>query len=360
MSRIDRSLFLCLFLLFAGFLSACGGAFDEKVAVPAEGGGGTTVEADEPDAGGDTTAPTTVPAAPTTVAATTVVPETVEIAPEELAQLRKVVEVVVDDVAPAADADQCVLDGLVQNPDLVEAALQLEINQSVAAIPLESQLALYRLLVDCAGPELVGSEVGAGFAEGAELEVAPGELSECFGAELSGPDGPLVIAGLVAVGEELAPPPESREPLVNTLSTCVPAKLLIDFAVAELADDVTFTDALDLGCVDSSYTGEVSTAGMWEAFLDNPELEFTELDPEVTSGIFGPLFDCISLGTVIAAEAAADGIDLSAATVDCLDAEFAELDIFAKFLAGEEPDDAVLGAAVLSCLSPEELLALGG
>ncbi|MEE9413791.1 MAG: hypothetical protein V3V01_00820, partial [Acidimicrobiales bacterium] len=280
MSNNNRSSLLALVLLFVIVLSACGGAFDEKVTVPADAGDSASddgaaeandsAEPREADTGSadSTTVPETSP--PTTFEA-----EPAEVAPEQVAQLRKVVEEVVTDLAPGTDSDQCVLDGLVADPELLESALQLEVSQSAAGLPLQSQLVLYRLLLDCAGPELVGAEVGAGFAEGAGLATTPGELSECFGAELVAADGPLVLAGLVAIGEDLAPPSETRDPLVSTLSTCVPAELLIDFAVDELSEDVTFTDALDVACIESANTGDVSTAGIWEAFIDNPELDFT-------------------------------------------------------------------------------------
>ena len=62
---------------------------------------------------------------------------------------------------------------------------------------------------------------------------------------------------------------------------------------------------------------------------------------------------------VIAAAAADEGVTLSADTVGCIDGALDTGGLVDTFLTGTELDEAQLFGAILPCLSPEELGALG-
>jgi len=59
----------------------------------------------------------------------------------------------------------------------------------------------------------------------------------------------------------------------------------------------------------------------------------------------------------MAAEAAADGAELSEASIECIDTELADLDFLAAL--NDPAAEQLIGLAVLGCLTPEELLAFG-
>ena len=63
-------------------------------------------------------------------------------------------------------------------------------------------------------------------------------------------------------------------------------------------------------------------------------------------------------GPIVAAEAAADGIDLSEATVDCISDAVRSSDFLDGFFTGDDPSDAELAGVIFGCLSPEELAQL--
>jgi len=165
---------------------------------------------------------------------------------------------------------------------------------------------------------------------------------------------------MIAVAEENPPPEVAREPLVATLSNCVPALFVTDVLVAELTSDPTFVEAADLECIEARYSGSSLLDPMWAAYIDSPSVSFSDLPPEVITAVFGPFFECVSFGAVMAAEAASDGVDLSVESVACIDAGAASLGLFEKMLTGQELDEDVVVPMVLGCLSPEELAAMVG
>ena len=65
------------------------------------------------------------------------------------------------------------------------------------------------------------------------------------------------------------------------------------------------------------------------------------------------------MGQVVAGQFAVTGVDLSQATIDCIDAEFADIPI--EGIINEDPSlEADMSRILLGCLSPEEFAALGG
>ncbi|MCP5025331.1 MAG: hypothetical protein GY929_03525 [Actinomycetia bacterium] len=253
------------------------------------------------------------------------------------------------------EVEKCVVTGILDDGDLFAATVGLSPSAEMTDLELDDQLALLELSVDCAGPELFGQFMAEGFAEGSGM-APPDGMSECFAAEFASSDGPPVMAGLVAVGNGVPANPKVRGPVIDALTECVPASFVTEAVVVELAADPTFEDAADLECIDLAYAEATTIEPLWAAYVDAPTDDFSDMPPEVAVAVFGPLFNCISFGAVMAAEAAADGVDLSAQSVACIDQELAGAGLFEAILAGQEPDEAVLAAAILGCLTPEELL----
>lgn len=257
-----------------------------------------------------------------------------------------------------ADVEACVIVGAIGDPPLLAALITAGDDAELSDLEFEDQLALFELAVECGGPDLTGQFISDGFADGSGVD-APPEMVDCFVEKINRDEGALIMAGMIALGDDVAPPEQTKGPLVDTLTNCVPASFLASTAVSELADDPTFVEATDTDCIDAAYADNSLTRPLWVALVDDPGSDFADLPPEVTAEVFSPLFGCISFGQVVAAEAAADGVVLSDGTISCIDDEFVELGFFDSILLGEEPDDAAIGAIVISCFTPEELLQLG-
>ena len=96
----------------------------------------------------------------------------------------------------------------------------------------------------------------------------------------------------------------------------------------------------------------------------NPGADFNDLEPgqagDALDGLFNVIFSCVSMGQVVAQQfATAGGTQLSQASIDCIDAGFAEVPIEA--LINQDPSlEADMTRIIFQCLSPEELAGLGG
>ncbi len=257
------------------------------------------------------------------------------------------------------EAEQCVVKGVLETPGLLSAAVALGPESEFTDLDQDHQLALLGLAVDCAGPELLGEFMAEGFSEGMNIET-PDEMAECFADRIGGSEGSLVLAGLAALGNDITPEPDLQVPVVDLLDDCVPGSLFADLMVSEFTTDPAMADAVDGGCISAAYATESSMRPMWEAMVDSPDLDFEDLPPDAFEAIITPLLDCISFGTVIAAEAEGDGVVLSPETITCIDDEISGSGLIETFFTGVEPDDETLGLALLACMSPEELQQMAG
>lgn len=329
--------FLVLLIALSLFAAACinsNSGDDEVVAEgSAEGSGDASGSADSDD----DTAPT---------------PEGVNAEMPEGEDAAVVSSVVSGAVSPEVEA--CVVAGAIKNPSLLATMITSGSDTDFSQLSDDDQITLLELAVECGGPELMAGYIAQGFAESSDFDAPPG-MADCFAKAISDDDGSLVMAGMIAIGEEVVPAEEAKVPLVDTLTECVPASFLSSTIVTELAEDPAFVDAADTECIDAAYADDDSIRPMWVAMVDDPSAEFSELPPEVATQVFLPLFNCISFGQVVAGEAAADGLELSQTSIDCIDGEFEELGFFETILLGEEPDAASIGGIVLGCLTPEEL-----
>lgn len=268
-----------------------------------------------------------------------------------------VASAIAGDVPP--EVEDCVTRSLFSEPSLFVALIGQGENFVLTDLDFEDQVTLGEITIDCAGPELMGEFVAEGFAEGSDME-APPEMIECFERRFVADDGALVFVGMTAVGEEVTPAEPAQEPLIDTLTECVSGSFLATAIVDDLAaEDPTFAEAIDAECVDTAYAEDPEIIRpLWTEFVLNPQAEFTEVSPTVTASVFSPLFGCLSFGKVLQAQS--PDVDLSDATIECIDTRFAELGFFETLLAGEEPDETALQTVLLECLTSEELLQLAG
>ncbi|MEL7207222.1 MAG: hypothetical protein AAGK32_03155 [Actinomycetota bacterium] len=268
-----------------------------------------------------------------------------------------VASAIAGDVPP--EVEDCVTRSLFSEPGLFIALIGQGENFVLTDLPFDDQVTLGEITIDCAGPELMGQFVAEGFAEGSDLE-APPEMIDCFERRFVADDGALVFVGMAAVGEEVTPEEPAQEPLIAALTECVSGSFLANAIVDDLAaEDPTFAESIDAECVDSAYAADPDIIRpLWTEFVLNPQSEFTDVSPTVTTSVFSPLFGCLSFGKVI--EAQVPDLELSESTIDCIDTRMAELGFFETLLAGEEPDEAALQTVLLDCLTAEELLQLAG
>ncbi len=210
------------------------------------------------------------------------------------------------------------------------------------------------LAINCAEPGVLGDYMVDSFSDGSGID-APDEMGVCLEDRLRGPDGEQVILGFIAVGDDRPAPDSARQPLIDTMVECLPGSLFADAITSEISEDPSMADAIDSDCVAEGYEDPSITEDFWTAFVDSPDAEFEDLPPEVQAQFMAPIINCLSFSSIIAAEAEADGVTLSQSTLDCIDDEIADSGLMEDLFAGGEPDEAVLGGAILGCLTAEEL-----
>jgi hypothetical protein len=254
------------------------------------------------------------------------------------------------------EAEACVLDELANDLGLLGTVMMAD---EFSDLSDADQAEVVKISFACTEPGVMAGFMVQSFNEGSELE-APDEMGTCLEGKLSGPEGELVILGFIAVGNEEQPLSEARQPLIDTMSECLPGSLFADVISQSLGEDPTMADALDPVCVEDGYSTPGSMDSFWAAFVDNPALDFEDLPADVQADVIGPVLDCIQFGAVIAAEAEKDGVFLSDDSVTCIDEKIAESEMMSTIIAGGEPDQAAIAGAILGCLSSEELQQLGG
>lgn len=251
------------------------------------------------------------------------------------------------------DVEECLIDTIGTDPDLARALKALE-SDEITDLALDDQLTVFELTGDCAGAEVLGELTGQSFAEGADLEAAPG-VGSCLGEAMVADDGPLVMAGFAGLETPGGVPPEARDALIETMTKCIPGTMIGNIIATEATSDPELAGAVDPGCVRRAYL-DVDIEPLWTAFVDTSgTLDFGQLPPDLEAAVMGPLLGCISFGAVLAEELAASEVELSESTVACLDDEFRSSNLISEILAGGEPNEEQLGLIMFSCLTPDEL-----
>ena len=255
-----------------------------------------------------------------------------------------------DDAFPV-EVEACLYGEIADDEQLLAALIS---GQDFEDLEDVEQARVASLAINCAEPGVLGDYMVDAFSEGSGID-APDEMGDCLEGRMRGPDGEQVILGFIAVGDDRPAPESARQPLIDTMVECLPGSLFADAITSEIADDPSMADAIDEDCVAEGYEDPSITEDFWTAFVDSPDAEFEELPPEVQAQFMAPIINCLSFSSIIAAEAEADGVTLSQSTLDCIDDKIAESGLMEELFAGGEPDEAVLGAAILGCLSADEL-----
>lgn len=250
------------------------------------------------------------------------------------------------------DETACALSALAEQPALLRRTLQGQTDE----LPIADQTDLAIIAFDCA-PGAVAAAFSEGFTASADLDVPP-EVGECF-IEAMGegqPDRRAIVTGFVALGEDQPVPPEARAPVVDTMVRCFPGSVIGDAIAAEALADPALEGAVDAECLGAQLDGD-RLRPVWELLVENPALDFDDLDPATIGSFTEGIFACLSFGAIVASQLEPLGIELSAESSACIDREAAGLD---PALLTTEEGAAQLGAVMLGCLTPEELTAIGG
>lgn len=263
-------------------------------------------------------------------------------------------------VSPSSE--QCMLDGLLAEPDLLGAIITAGPDADVADLSEPDQLAAVELGLSCVTAEEISASIQAGFDADVASQALAGEAADCVGTRLtddSDPDRTQLLLALVAVGDDQLPTPEQGTLLTALMVECIDAGFLVDATLASVVDDPLLATAIDRGCLDSAIDNEAYMERFWGLFVANSDTEFEDLSAEQQLTIVGPFFECVSFGTVTAASAAEEGVSLSSDTIACIDGAIETDELVDAFVSGGELDESRFVAAVLSCLTPAELAALG-
>lgn len=248
----------------------------------------------------------------------------------------------------------CALQSLAAQSDLLTRTLGADDPLTLA---IDDQADLAIIAFDCA-PDAFANDFVDGFNGASDVSLPP-DVTECLIVAM-GSDGPNrrdVVLGFAALGTESPVPLAAQDAVIETMVTCLPGNVFADAVVAQALGDPAFASALDLVCLESAFDGEVMRP-LWSALVTNPGADFDALAPETTGPMLQAMFDCLSFGQIIAAEAAIADLTLSEETIDCIDDELVGLDILTA-LEGAGPPPGFT-AALVECLSPAELAAIGG
>lgn len=223
-------------------------------------------------------------------------------------------------------------------------------------IAIDDQADLVVIAFDCAPEAFAGAFSDAVSVESVELSAA---VTDCFVQEI-GPTNPAqrdVLVGLAALGSGQSAPEFAQGPVVDAMVRCFPGSFFGRLVTAEALANPALALALDVACVDTEFD-EASMRPLWELLVQNPSLDFGALDPAATDPLIDAVFTCISFGRVVAAQASSTGIDISDATIDCIDRRLEGVDLVAELDATE--GSSATRIAVIECLTPEEREAMGG
>jgi len=260
-----------------------------------------------------------------------------------------------------AEAEDCITSNALTDLSLSTSLVVGGDDADITDLSPEDQVRFSEIIIECSTPEALGQLLSDGFADGAGF-ASPPEMADCFTNALAAESGPHLLVGMASFDTDAPQPEQSKGPLVDTLTDCVPASLLSTVVTA----DPELAELADPACIEAAYGGNGDALRpLWEAMVENPDTDFDSLPPEVAAPLVEPILGCISMGKIVANEAAAGGVTLSDETITCIDVEATKLGVIDTIALGEEPDEAdeaALGLAILDCMTPEELeafIALG-
>lgn len=261
-----------------------------------------------------------------------------------------------DDLSPSEIA--CVVKGLADQPDLFANAVS---GTDFDQLPIDDQVDTALIALDCA-PDAAAAQFTDGFTNSvASAQPAMGaELGLCLVGQLDAdnPNRREVLMGFASLGEDVPVPAEAEEALVDSITTCIPGPVFAELMISEFADDPQMASALDTECIRGAFPDETMRL-FWGAMI-NDGGSMDDVDPEATGPLMSAMFSCLSMGQIMADQAALGGTVLSEETIACIDTELTGETIAAMMTGSDAEGEAQVTAIVLGCLSPEELAGLGG
>jgi len=264
------------------------------------------------------------------------------------------------DISPTSE--ECMLEGLLDDVDLLAAVVAAGPDAELSDLGEQDQVAAVELGLSCVTTDELSKTIAASFDADLAAEALVGDAADCVSGMLtdeSNPDRAQLLLGLVAVSEDLTASPEQSDLLIHMMVECIDSDFLIEATLSGI-DNPLLDTAVDRTCLDATVGADSYLEQFWGLFVENAHSEFEDLAPADQAIVVGPFFECVSFGTVIDASAAEAGVELSTGTIACIDDAIDTGTLVDAFVSGEDFDESQFIAAVLPCLTAEELAALGG
>lgn len=233
-----------------------------------------------------------------------------------------------------------------------QAELRVDRTVPDATLTLDQQAISIEILLDCAS-----SRLESVFLDEFEVtpEMAALGFDETFGAcifrELSRDDElqPQALRAIVHVTADEPVPEDTIDPGARVMARCVDIGELLANTFGSAPE---LAALIDLDCVRS--LDEDAAVALFAGSFRDPDSE----DPAVRADSFRAIRPCMQFGQLMA-DSFAPQATLTAAEISCIDAAFDTDEVFDAMIAGADlPPSA--NDALLACLSPATLQALGG
>lgn len=262
------------------------------------------------------------------------------------------------------DEETCIVRELLASREALEIALGAD-DGDFDALSTADKGVILDLAASCLSGQTIATLFVAGLTEEADADGVSLDLedeSACLAKALDDVDARRTLFSF-ALEIDAGDTSIDVQPLAALLTQCFGGELLGAAISSELESDPLFggagADVFSAECFDALDPAAVE--GFWIAALEAGASDsFNEPEGPEDLAALAPLLSCMNFGVLLREAFAADGLDISDATAECLDREIRAAGIFESIIAGEEPDEATIGIAILDCLSPEELEGLGG
>lgn len=280
-------------------------------------------------------APATAEPTATTAPTATAEPEPTEV-PEPTPEPTEVPEPTAEPAETESESVAC-LERLAAGDGELLVALADSDTDSLSALDDEQLDKLATFSVDCG---IVEESLGT--TDDVTVALAVPCLNELLVSE----GGGRLFVALAALGEQV-PVPEALRPLfVDSMDDCLGASVMADAIVGEAELDPAMVGVFDRDCLEREFEETGSIRAIWEQVAEDPQVDANNAGAEAA---VGPTVRCASMGAIIAAAAAEEGVDLGPETIACIDEKAQSIDMTD---AAAEDD---FGVAMLSCMSEDEL-----
>lgn len=258
-----------------------------------------------------------------------------------------------DDLPP--EVIECAIGALLDDPELARAVIRSDSGE-LDDLPRDLFDRSIDIVLECLDDDTFADLVTSGFSDG-DVDL-PSGVPRCFAAELDTMEERRTLVRLGLADGAGDPDDADVALIVEAIVDCVPPEVWVEAMTAEVAGDAAFEEAFQADCMEDLFGDKNFVTDLMRLAITG-DLDSDEITPAQAPLIRG-IFDCMDFGAVIAAEAAADGVELSKSSADCISDGFRELGFIDDFIEGTEPDADEMGVLVIDCLSAEELSQLFG